>query len=84
MAVHNLNVHYVLFRYDDSNRDTTIIVELRNVGNRAYKITDELIQWIKDFNADKKVSPITCFIEHQGVDNFTGVNASNGTVGIVE
>ena len=80
----NLNVHYVLFRYDDSNRDTTIIVELRNVGNRAYKITDELIQWIKDFNADKKVSPITCFIEHQGVDNFTGINASNGTVGIVE
>ena len=64
--------------------DTRIIVELRNVGNPAYKITDELIQWIKDFNADKKVSPITCFIEHQGVDNFTGVNASNGTVGIVE
>ena len=80
----NLNVHYVLFRYSNSNRDTRIIVELRNVGNPAYKITDELIQWIKDFNADKKVSPITCFIEHQGVDNFTGVNASNGTVGIVE
>ena len=80
----NLNVHYVLFGYNDSNRDTTIIVELRNVGNPAYKITDELIQWITDFNADKKVSPITCFIEHQGVDNFTGVNAPNGTVGIVE
>ena len=74
----------MLFRYNDSNRDTTIIVESRNVGNRAYQITDELIQWITDFTADKKVSPITCFIEHQGVDNFTGVNASNGTVGIVE
>ena len=80
----NLNVHNVPFRYSNSNRDTRIIVELRNVGNPAYKITDELIQWIKDFNADKKVSPITCFIEHQGVDNFTGINASNGTAGIVE
>ena len=80
----NLNVHNVLFRYSNSNRDTRIIVELRNVGKPAYTITEELIQWIEDFYADKKVSPITCFIEHQGVDNFTGVNASNGTVGIVE
>ena len=61
-----------------------IIEEKKNVGNRAYTITEELIQWIEDFNADKKVSPITCFIEHQGVDNFTGANESNGTVGIVE
>ena len=74
----------MLFRYSNSNRDTRIIVELRNVGKPAYTITEELIQWIEDFYADKKVSPITCFIEHQGVDNFTGVNASNGTVGIVE
>ena len=79
----NLNVHNVLFRYSD-NRDTSIIVEESNVGNPAYQITDKLIQWIKDFNADKKVSPITCFIEHQGVDNFTGVNVLNGTVGIIE
>ena len=61
-----------------------IIEELRNVGEPAYTITEELIQWIEDFYADKKVSPITCFIEHRGVDNFTGVNALNGTVGIVE
>ena len=84
----NLNVHNVLFRYSNSrygnDRDTTIIVESRNVGSPAYQITDELIQWITDFNTEKKVSPITCFIEHRGVDNFTGVNASNGTVGIVE
>ncbi len=84
----NLNVHNVLFRYSNSrygnDRDTTIIVESWNVGSPAYQITDELIQWITDFNTDKKVSPITCFIKHQGVDNFTGVNAPNGTVGIVE
>ena len=82
----NLNVHNVLFRYSnrDMGRDMGIIEELRNVGKPAYTITEELIQWIEDFYADKKVSPITCFIEHQGVDNFTGVNASNGTVGIVE
>ena len=79
----NLNVHNVLFRYSD-NRDKSIIVEESNVGNPAYQITDKLIQWIQDFNADKKVSPITCFIEHQGVDNFTGVNVHNGTVGIIE
>ena len=82
----NLNVHNVLFRYSnrDMRRDIGIIQELRNVGKPAYTITEELIQWIEDFYADKKVSPIACFIEHQGVDNFTGVNASNGTVGIVE
>ena len=79
----SLNAHNILFRYSD-NRDRRIIVEEGNVGNPAYQITDELMQWIKDFNADKKVSPITCFIEHRGVDNFTGVNALNGTVGIVE
>ena len=78
----NLNVHNVLFRY--SNRDMGIIEELRNVGKPAYTITEGLIQWIEDFYADKKVSPITCFIEHQGVDNFTGVNEFNGTVGIIE
>ena len=61
-----------------------IIEELRNVGKPAYTITEKLIQWIEDFNTDKKVSPITCFIEHRGVDNFTDVNESNGTVGIVE
>ena len=64
--------------------DRSIIVEKRSVENPEYQITDELMQWIEDFNADKKVSPITCFIEHQGVDNFTGVNAPNGTVGIVD
>ena len=84
----NLNVHNVLFRYSSSrygnNRDTGIIVESQNVGNPAYTITEELIQWIEDFYADKKVNPITCFIAHQGVDKFTGVNAPNGTVGIVE
>ena len=79
----SLNAHNILFRYSD-NRDRRIIVEERNVGNPAYQITDELMQWIQDFNADKKVSPITCFIEHRGVDNFIGVNALNGTVGIVE
>ena len=79
----SLNAHNILFQYSD-NRDRRIIVEKRNVGNPAYQITNELIQWIQDFNADKKVSPITCFVEHQGVDNFTGVNALNGTVGIVE
>ena len=78
----SLNAHILLFRYSD--RDMGIIEELRNVGKPAYTITDELMQWIEDFNADKKVSPITCFIEHRGVDNFTGVNAPNGTVGIVE
>ena len=82
----NLNVHNVLFRYSnrDMGRDMGIIEELRNVGKPAYTITEELIQWIEDFYADKKVSPITCFIEHQGVDNFTGVNEFNGTVGIIE
>ena len=65
-------------------RDMGIIEELRNVGKPAYTITEELIQWIEDFYADKKVSPITCFIEHQGVDNFTGVNEFNGTVDIIE
>ena len=82
----NLNVHNVLFRYSDRDmgRDMGIIEELRNVGKPAYTITEELIQWIEDFYADKKVSPITCFIEHQGVDNFTGVNEFNGTVGIIE
>ena len=80
----SLNAHNILFRYNENNRGTRVIEELRNVAKPAYQITDELIQWIKDFNADKKVSPITCFIEHQGVDNFTGINASNGTVGIVE
>ena len=79
----SLNAHNILFRYSD-NRDRRIIVEERNVGNPAYQITDELMQWIKDFNADKKVSPITCFIEHKGVDNFRGVNVANGTVGIIE
>ena len=64
--------------------DRSIIVEERNVGNPEYQITDELMQWMEDFNADKKLSPITCFIEHRGVDIFTGVNALNGTVGIVE
>ena len=79
----SLNAHNILFQYS-GNSGRRIIVEKRNVGNPAYQITDELMQWIQDFNADKKVSPITCFIEHQGVDNFTGVNAPNGTVGIVE
>ncbi len=78
----SLNAHILLFRY--SNGDMGIIQELRNVGKPAYTITEELIQWIEDFYADKKVNPITCFIKHQGVDNFTGANASNGTVGIVE
>ena len=80
----SLNAHNILFRYNENNRDTRVIEELRNVAKPAYQITDELIQWIKDFNADKKVSPITCFIEHRGVDMFTGVNEHNGTVGIVE
>ena len=82
----SLNAHILLFRYSnrDMGRDMGIIEELRNVGKPAYTMTDELMQWIEDFNADKKVSPITCFIEHRGVDNFTGVNAPNGTVGIVE
>ena len=79
----SLNAHILLFRYSD-NSDRRIIVGLRNVGNPAYQITDELMQWIEDFNADKEVSPITCFIEHRGVDNFTGVNAPNGTIGIVD
>ena len=79
----SLNAHNILFRYSD-NKDKRIIVEERNAGNPEYQITDELMQWIQDFNADKKVSPITCFIEHRGVDIFTGVNALNGTVGIVE
>lgn len=79
----SLNAHILLFRYSD-NRDRRIIVELRHVAKPAYQITDELMRWIQDFNADKKVSPITCFIEHRGVDIFTGVNALNGTVGIVE
>ena len=80
----SLNAHLLLFRYSnrDMGRDMGIIEELRNVGKPAYTITEELIQWIEDFYADKKVSPITCFIEHQGVDNFTGVNEFNGTVGI--
>lgn len=82
----SLNAHLLLFRYSnrDMGRDRGVIEELRNVGKPAYTITEELIQWIEDFYADKKVSPITCFIEHQGVDNFTGVNEFNGTVGIVE
>ena len=82
----SLNAHILLFRYNnrDMGRDMEIIQELRNVGKPAYTITEELIRWIEDFYADKKVNPITCFIEHQGVDNFTGVNESNGTVGIVE
>ncbi len=82
----NLNVHNVLFRYSnrDMGKDMGIIEELRNVGKPAYTITEELIQWIEDFYADKKVSPITCFIQHQGVDNFTAVNEFNGTVGIIE
>ena len=82
----SLNAHMLLFRYSNRNmgRDMGIIEELRNVGKPAYTITEKLIQWIEDFNADKKVSPITCFIEHRGVDNFTGVNPSNGTVDIVE
>jgi hypothetical protein len=79
----SLNAHNILFRYSD-NGDTRIIVEERNAGNPEYQITDELMQWIQDFNADKKVSPITCFIEHRGVDIFASVNARNGTVGIVE
>ena len=79
----SLNAHNILFQYSD-NKDKRIIVEERNAGNPEYQITDELMQWIQDFNADKKVSPITCFIEHRGVDIFTGVNALNGTVGIVE
>ena len=79
----SLNAHYILFQYSDK-KDRKIIVEQRNFGNPAYQITDELMQWITDFYADRKVSPITCFIEHQGVDNFAGVNAPNGTVGIVE
>ena len=82
----SLNAHMLLFRYSnrDMGRDMGIIEELRNVGEPAYTITEALIQWIEDFYADKKVSPITCFIKHRGVDNFTGVNALNGTVGIVE
>ncbi len=82
----SLNAHMLLFRYSnrDMGIDRSIIVEKRIVGNPEYQITDELMQWIEDFNTDKKVSPITCFIEHRGVDNFTGVNALNGTVGIVE
>ena len=82
----SLNAHMLLFRYSnrDMRRDRRIIEELRNVGQPAYTITDKLIQWIEDFYANKKVSPITCFIQHQGVDNFTSVNASNGTVGIIE
>ena len=82
----SLNAHLLLFRYSNRNmgRDMGIIEELRNVGKPAYTITEELIQWIEDFYADKKVSPITCFIEHQGVDNFTGVNEFNGTVGIIK
>ena len=79
----SLNAHNILFRYSD-NKDKRIIVEERNAGNPEYQITDELMQWIQDFNADKKVRPITCFIEHRGVDIFTGVNALNGTVGVVE
>ena len=78
-----LNAHILLFRYS-GNSDRRIIVELRHVAKPEYQITDELMQWIQEFNADKKVCPITCFIEHQGVDIFTGVNALNGTVGIVE
>ena len=83
----SLNAHNILFRYsdnEDDNEDKRVIVEERNAGNPGYQITDELMQWIQDFNVDKKVSPITCFIEHRGVDIFTGVNALNGTVGIVE
>ncbi len=82
----SLNAHMLLFRYRnrDMRTDMGIIEELRNIGKPAYTITEELIQWIEDFYADKKVSPITCFIEHQGVDNFTGVNESNGKVGIIE
>lgn len=82
----SLNAHMLLFRYSnrDMRIDRSIIVEERNFGNPEYQITDELMQWMEDFNADKKVSPITCFIEHRGVDIFTGVNALNGTVGIVE
>ena len=82
----SLNAHLLLFRYSnrDMRTDMRIIEELRNVGKPAYTITEELIQWLKNFDTDKKVSPITCFIEHQGVDNFTGVNESNGTVGIIE
>ena len=79
----SLNAHILLFRYS-GNSDRRIIVELRRVANPEYEIKEELMQWIEDFNADKKVSPITCFIEHRGVDNFTGVNALNGTVDIVE
>jgi hypothetical protein len=82
----SLNAHMLLFRYSnrDMGIDRSIIVEKRNVGNPEYQITDELMQWMEDFNGDKKVSPITCFIEHRGVDIFTGVNARNGTVGIIE
>ncbi len=82
----SLNTHSLLFRYntDDYGNKNDTIVELRNVANTAYQIADELIQWLKDFNTDKKVSPITCFIEHRGVDMFTGVNEYNGTIGIVK
>ena len=84
----NLNAHDVSFQYSDrdiySNKDTGIIVESRAEAKPHYKITDELIQWIEDFNADKKVNPITCFVEHSGVDNFTGRTEPNGTIGIVE
>ena len=76
------------FQYSDrdiySNKDTGIIVESRAEAKPHYKITDELIQWIEDFNGDKKVNPITCFIEHSGVDNFTGRTEPNGKIGIVE
>lgn len=82
----SLNAHMLLFRYSnrDMGIDRSIIVEKRTVGNPEYQITDELMQWMEDFNVDKKLIPITCFIEHRGVDIFTGVNALNGTVGIVE
>ncbi len=82
----NLNAHILLFRYGNRymGRDMGIIEESRSVGKPAYTIKEELILWVEDFYANKKVSPITCFIEHQGVDKFTGVNESNGTVGIVE
>ena len=84
----NLNAHDVSFQYSDrdiySNKDIGIIVESRAEAKPHYKITDELIQWIEDFNADKKVNPITSFIEHSGVDNFTGRTEPNGTIGVVE
>ena len=58
---------------NDSNRDPLgeLLNGRRQLETVGTSLQSEFVQWIKDFNADKKVSPITCFIEHQDVDNFT-------------